>query len=163
MAGITTGAGKSIVSKMHIIDNIVCSDHKPLCIEIECDIVPICNSTFIKEPRDVCKWNLDKEKLNYKTCTNELFSDIIIPVDALLCNNAYCIEHVTDIDNFYTCIINGIQSAEKNVFHLNQLVKFITQSLVGTSMLRIIKLWLEMHSGCGISMGDPTKANYTTV
>ena len=43
---------------MHIIDNIVCSDHMPLCIEIEFDIVPICNSTFIKEPRDVCKWNL---------------------------------------------------------------------------------------------------------
>ena len=38
---ITTGAGKSIVSKMHIIDNIICSDHMPLCIEIECDIVPI--------------------------------------------------------------------------------------------------------------------------
>ena len=52
---ITTGAGKSIVTKMHIIDNIVCSDHMPLCIAIECDIVPICNSTFIKEPRDVCK------------------------------------------------------------------------------------------------------------
>ena len=100
---------------MHIIDSIVCSDHMPLCIEIECDIVPICNSTFIKEPRDVCKWNLagDKEKLSYKTCTNELFSDIIIPVDALLCNNAHCIEHVTDIDNFYTRIINGIQSSEK--------------------------------------------------
>ena len=51
----------------------------------------------------------------------------------------------------------------KNVFHLNQLVKTFTQSLVGTRMLRIIMLWLEMHSGCGISMGDPTKANYTTV
>ena len=74
---------------MYIIDNIVCSDHIPLCIEIECDIVPLCNSTFIKELRDVCRWNLagDKEKLSYKTCTNELFSDIIIPVDALLCNN----------------------------------------------------------------------------
>ena len=42
-----------------------------------------------------------------------MFSDIIIPVDALLCNNAHCTEHVTDIDNFYICIINGIQSAEK--------------------------------------------------
>ena len=122
---ITTGAGKSIVSKMHIIDNIVCSDHMPLCIEIECDIVPICNSTFIKEPRDVCKWNLagDKEKLSYKTCTNELFSDIIIPVDALLCNNAHCIEHVTDIDNFYTCIINGIQSAEKKCIPFESIAK----------------------------------------
>ena len=59
-------AGKYIVSKMHIINNIVSSDHMPSCLEIECDIVPICNSTFIKEPRDVCKWNLarDKEKLS---------------------------------------------------------------------------------------------------
>ena len=71
-------AGKYIVSKMHIINNIVSSDHMPSCLEIECDIVSICNSTFItnqketlnnnniKEPRDVCKWNLarDKEKLS---------------------------------------------------------------------------------------------------
>ena len=101
--------------ELHAISVISTLLVMPLCIEIECDIVPICNSTFIKEPGDVCKWNLagNKEKLSYKTCTNELFSDIIIPVDALLCNNAHCIEHVTDIDNLYTCIINGIQSAEK--------------------------------------------------
>ena len=78
---ITTGAGKSIVSKMNIIDNIVCSNYMPLCIERVCDIY---NSTFIKESRSVCKWNLagDKEKLSYKTYTNELFSDINMPVDA---------------------------------------------------------------------------------
>ena len=94
MAGplyLTTGAGESIVSKMHIIDNIVCSDHMPLCIEIECDIVPIYNSTFIIEPRDVCKWNQarDKEKLSYKTYTNKLFSYVITPVDEFLCNICY--------------------------------------------------------------------------
>ena len=50
---ITTRSGKSLVSKMHIIDNIVCSDYMPLYLEIECDIVPIYNSTFTKEPRDV--------------------------------------------------------------------------------------------------------------
>ena len=38
-----------------IIYSIVCSDHMPLCIEMECDIVPICNRTFTKEPRNVCK------------------------------------------------------------------------------------------------------------
>ena len=48
----------------------------------------------------------------------------------MLCNNAHSTEHVTDIDIFYTCIINGIQSVTKNVFHLNQLVKSFTQSLV---------------------------------
>ena len=112
---ITTGAGKSIVTRMDIVDNIVCSDHLPLCMEIKCDIMPICNSTFTKESRDVCKWNLagEKEKLMYKSYTNELFSHINIPVDALLCTNVHCKEHVSDIDYFYTCIINCIQSAEK--------------------------------------------------
>ena len=49
----------------------------------------------------------------YKSYTNELFSHINIPVDALLCTNVHCKEHVSDIDYFYTCIINCIQSAEK--------------------------------------------------
>ena len=36
---ITTGAGKSIVTTMYIVDIIVYSDYLPLCIEIEFDIV----------------------------------------------------------------------------------------------------------------------------
>ena len=122
---ITTRAGKSIVTKMDIVDNIVCSDHLPLCMEIKCDIMPICNSTFTKESRDVCKWNLagEKEKLMYKSYTNELFSHINIPVDALLCTNVHCKEHISDIDYFYTCIINCIQSAEKECIPFESLGK----------------------------------------
>ena len=93
----------------------------------------------------------------------ESIPDINIPVDALLRNNAHCTEHVTDIENLYTCIINDIQTVERTVFHLNQLLKSFTQSLVGSSMLRIIMLWLEMHSDYGIFIRDPPKANYTTV
>ena len=33
-------------------------------------------------------------------------------------NNAHCTAHVTDIDNFYTCMINGIQSAEKKMYSI---------------------------------------------
>ena len=35
---ITTASGKSITSNVSIIDDIVCSDHYPICIEIVCDI-----------------------------------------------------------------------------------------------------------------------------
>ena len=35
---ITTTSGKSITSNISIIDNIVCSDHFPLCIKMVCDI-----------------------------------------------------------------------------------------------------------------------------
>ena len=48
----------------------------------------------------------EKDKLMYKSYTNELFSHINIPVDALLCTNIHCKEHDT-------CIINCIQFAEK--------------------------------------------------
>ena len=61
---ISNGAGKSIVNKRYIVDNIVCSDHLPLCMYIKCDIMPICNSTFTKESRDVCKWSLLEKKRN---------------------------------------------------------------------------------------------------
>ena len=45
---ITTGAGKSIVTKINIVDNIVCSDHLPLCMEIKCDIMPICRAHLLR-------------------------------------------------------------------------------------------------------------------
>ena len=66
---ITTRAGKSIVTKMDIVDNIVSFDHLPLCMEIKCDIMPICNSTFTMESRNVFKWNLagEKDKFMYKS------------------------------------------------------------------------------------------------
>ena len=113
---ITTGAGKSIVTKMDIVDNIVCSDHLPLCMEIKWDSMPICDSTFTKESRDVCKWNLagEKEKLMYKPLLTNCFP-ISIYLWMHCCVPMYILikEHVSDIDYFYTCIINCIQSAEK--------------------------------------------------
>ena len=44
-----------LLLKKYIVDNIVCSDHLPLCMEIKCDIMPVCNSTCAQESRDVCK------------------------------------------------------------------------------------------------------------
>ena len=41
---ITTTSGKSITSGVSIIDNIVCSDHFPLCIDLVCDINPLCDT-----------------------------------------------------------------------------------------------------------------------
>ena len=52
-----------------------------------------------------------------------MFSHINIPVDALLCTNIRCKEHVSDIDYFYTCIINCFQYAEKECIPFESISK----------------------------------------
>ena len=52
---ITTASGKSITSNISIIDNFVCSDHFPLCIEIVCDINKLCDLTSEMKSRETIK------------------------------------------------------------------------------------------------------------
>ena len=42
---ITTTSGQSITSNVSIIDDIVCLDHFPLCIEIVCDVNKLHDAT----------------------------------------------------------------------------------------------------------------------
>ena len=49
---ITTTSGKSITSNISIIDDIVSSDHFPLCIKIVCDINKLCDVTSEIEPKE---------------------------------------------------------------------------------------------------------------
>ena len=64
---------------MYVINNIVCSDHFPLCLNIDCDMPPIHNETVANIQRNVHKWqvandiNLQEHELN----THKLADDII--------------------------------------------------------------------------------------
>ena len=85
-----------------------------MCIDINCDFTPIFSRTFVKQNRSICKWNIarDDDKLKYSHCTNNLLSNIELPIEALLCRNANCTSHLNTIDCFYTSIINSLKSAE---------------------------------------------------
>ena len=113
---VSTTSGKSLVSNVSIKDNVVCSDHFPLCIDINCDFTPIFSRTFVKQNRSICKWNIarDDDKLKYSHRTNNLLSNIELPIEALLCRNANCISLLNTIDCFYTRIINSLKSAESD-------------------------------------------------
>ena len=52
---ITTASSQSIISNMYVNNDIVCSDHFPLCIDIDCDIPPIYNETVVNCQRNVYK------------------------------------------------------------------------------------------------------------
>ena len=82
---ITTMSGQSIISHVSIIDNVVCSDHFPLCIEVECDIIPLYNSTMTSVVNSSIQWHAakDSDKLQYMIKSEKLVSKIVLPVDAL--------------------------------------------------------------------------------
>ena len=58
---ITNKSGQSIIFSCLIIDDIVCSDHLPLCIEINCDVTPICESISKRIENSIPKWHLASE------------------------------------------------------------------------------------------------------
>ena len=77
---ITTMSGQSVISHVSVIDNVVCSDHFPLCIEVICDVVPLYNSTMTSAVNSSTKWHAakDSDKLQYMINSEELASKIII-------------------------------------------------------------------------------------
>ena len=111
---ISTVSGESIISNVYIVDDIVCSDHFPLCIDINCNISPICDSNFVKHSKNVCNWKLagDLEKSRYYSSTDKLLSAVDVPIDAVMCRDANCELHTQDIDCFYKRIISCIKCAE---------------------------------------------------
>ena len=38
---ITTTASKSLIDNVSVLNDIACSDHLPLCIDVNCDISPL--------------------------------------------------------------------------------------------------------------------------
>ena len=112
---ITTTFGKSITSNISIIDDIVCSDHFPLCIEIVCDINKLCDVTSEIEQKEAIKWYAanDFDKQQYNIETEKLSSTITLPIDALLCEDTSCIKHRVDIDSFYAAIISALKLSAK--------------------------------------------------
>ena len=113
---ITTASSQSIISNMYVNNDIVCSDHFPLCIDIDCDIPPIYNETVVNCQRNVYKWQFanDINLCDYELNTHKLANDIIIPYDALCCRITNCTLHNSDIDCFYNALISVLhKSAEK--------------------------------------------------
>ena len=89
-------------------------DHFPLCIDINCNITPICDSNFAKHSKNVCNWKIagDLEKSRYYSSTDKLLSAVDVPIDAVVCRDANCELHTQDIDCFYERIISCTKCAK---------------------------------------------------
>ena len=108
---ITTTSGRAVTSSVSIIDNIACSDHFPLCINIVYDINPLCDTVVDVKCQPKIIWHAANEfnKQHYSISTGKLAFTVSLPTDALLCKNPKCIVHHNDIDCFYSNIISAIK------------------------------------------------------
>ena len=84
---ITTAAGRSLITNAYITDNVVCSDHIPLTVNVLCNIEHKIDCDFKMKHVNLLKWRIasDLDKSAYTICTNEKLSYICISIKALLC------------------------------------------------------------------------------
>ena len=85
---ITTTAGESLIGNLSVLNDIACSDHLPLCIDVNCDISPLYDNNFADKSIS-SKWHIatDIHKQSYHKCTGELLNRIVLPTEALLCKD----------------------------------------------------------------------------
>ena len=107
-----TTTGESLIANVSVLNDIACSDHLPLCIDINCDINPLYDNNFSDKP-STSKWHIatDIDKQNYHKCTGEILNTIVLPTEALLCKDTNCESHYLDIEHFYDSIVSSIQIA----------------------------------------------------
>ena len=110
---ITTAAGRSLISNAFITDNVICSDHFPLSVNIECSIDLTYDYNFQMKHVNLPQWRTanDLDKNAYTICTNEKLSNIKIPINALLCKESNCTIHCKDIDIFYNNIVAALKTS----------------------------------------------------
>ena len=85
---------------MHITDNVICSDHFHLTVDIVCGIDLRFDCEVQKIKMNLSNWRISNEldKSAYQICINEELSEIFIRTNALLCKQSNCILHCKDIN-----------------------------------------------------------------
>ena len=100
----TAVAGRSLISNVHITDNVIYPDLFPLTVDIVWSIDPIFDCEFQKKKVNLPNWRTSTEldKGAYQVCTNEKFSNICIQTNALLYKQSNCTLHCKDILMYFT-------------------------------------------------------------
>ena len=115
-------AGRSLISNVHITDNVICSDHFPLSFDIVCNIDPTFDCEFRKKKVNLPNWCTSSEldKSTCHICTNEELSKICIPTNALLCQQFNCTLNCKDIDVSYNDIILALKIPGTNCIPMSK-------------------------------------------
>ena len=94
---ISTVAPQPLITDISIMNDVICSDHLPLCISINCEITPCMTCHFLTSR---VYWQSANDNGKYSAHTLEFVSAISISYAALMCNDANCNSHRSDIECF---------------------------------------------------------------
>ena len=87
-----------------LIDNL--SDHLPLIVLLKCSILHVHALPCIFNARPNWHWTDSKTIKFYKIVLDIKLKEIVFPVHLLSCTNISCDNHIADIENIYSLIVN---------------------------------------------------------
>jgi len=111
---LCTASVDSIISHMSILDDVICSDHKPLYFSLECSVAA--NDCFTEHPVHSVRWIPNWQQCDdltlfyYAQRVDELLQQVDIPFD-LLSNQALHDGQYAAIDKFYNDFLHCINTA----------------------------------------------------
>lgn len=148
------------VSSCNIIDNHLHSDHVPLCIDFNIDIV---HTDFTeKMPEDRYAWWKANEiqKEQYKSTCEHNLRNIVIDNDLIKCTDTNCTKHSTDIANLYYEIIHACLDASEDHIPKSGANKMQSKTIPGwndhVEQLRLDSLMWHRHwRECGQPRNGP--------
>jgi hypothetical protein len=113
---VCTYDGHSIIKKIDIGYHLGNGDHLPIFMYINMNKLPCIDVSTNNNIAAKFKWNsLAEEQLEcYGAMTDELLSTVLLPTDALMCEDAHCVQstqHKEGIESFYDNIVNALLHA----------------------------------------------------
>ena len=113
---VTTTSAHNLITDITMCDRYVVSDHLPLRIAVNCDIISISDEySRIDSCDQIILWNsvTDTDKATYTNKCDELLQKINLPTESLLCRDVNCdvASHKAAISCLYDEIMNCLSQA----------------------------------------------------
>ena len=119
---VSTHGAHNCINSISVLYDIISSDHLPLSINCDYEILPICicsDKVACENIKTSMKWDkINSEQRNaYHALSDRLLGDIKIPSSVLCCKDVHCTDknHIECISQFYDSIINSLYSASTQV------------------------------------------------
>lgn len=140
------------VNHYAIVDNHLFSDHLPLCIILNINIMRDCNKDRIFNRKVSWGKATDKDIEQYKIVLDQLLLDIQLDHQAFMCKDKHCEIHSNVICNIYNSILQAcIKSAELCIPHTKPGKKCIpgwSQYAEGLKQESLYRHSLWKQAGC---------------
>ncbi len=113
---VSSSAAHTMIQHINIRNDVMASDHLPLCISLCCDVTVTTNECPQSNPtKPSVVWSSvnDTDRQLYSHTSDVNLQHIHLPVETITCNDPNCLSltHRRDIDQLYGSIIDALYDA----------------------------------------------------